>query len=409
MQDYDWRKEREKYRPDFMKQPESEQESPEQQEPEQQESEQQESAPQAPEQNTPTSATVSQQQSTAAKRSYFGWIVAALIAVVLLVIVLAIAVKQSGSNSSENKGGDTVTMLADSAEQNKKAVGLIVLTAELQNGNKFPLPIATAWAFAPNKFATNAHVANGLKTACSELKASLTDRLLKKKADDAGFKNNVDTYLKRIGETQGKKITEQCREEAQKLIKGFTVSILINGTSHESYSVTHVQLHRGFSSASGSFFPDVAVLTIEGKHDVLFKIAEDQTLSSIKSGDPIAFLGFPMENVHNDNVNLDNPVASMQSGIVVAVSDFDLKDAGPLKNYLIRHNLPSAGGASGSPIFNPYGEVVALLFAGNTIGQVQKGQVERTPSAVQINYAVRVDLLKDLAEPVEIQKHIENK
>lgn len=406
MQDYDWRKEREKYRPDFMKQPESEQEFPEQQEPEQQEPEQQESAPQAPEQNTPTSATVTQQPPTATKHSYFGWIVAALIAVVLLVIVLAIAVRQSGSNSPENKGGDTVTMLADSAEQYKRAVGLIVLTAELQNGNKFPLPIATAWAFAPNKFATNAHVANGLKTACSELKASISDHLLKKKADDAGFKNNVDTYLKRIGETQGKKITEQCREEAQKLIKGFTVSILINGTSHESYSVTHVQLHRGFSSASGSFFPDVAVLTIDGKHDVLFRIAEDQTLSSIKSGDPIAFLGFPMENVHNDNVNLDNPVASMQSGIVVAVSDFDLKDAGPSKNYLIRHNLPSAGGASGSPIFNPKGEVIALLFAGNIIGQVQKGQVERTPSAVLINYAVRSDLLKDLANPVEIQKFL---
>ena len=180
MQDYDWRKEREKYRPDFMKQPESEQESPEQQEPEQQEPEQQEpeqqeSAPQAPEQNTPTSATVSQQPPTATKRSYFGWILAASIAVVLLVIVLAIAVKQSGSNSLKNKGGDTVTMLADSAEQNKKAVGLIVLTAELQNGNKFPLPIATAWAFAPNKFATNAHVANGLKTACSELKASISE------------------------------------------------------------------------------------------------------------------------------------------------------------------------------------------------------------------------------------------
>ena len=409
MSDYDWRKEREKYRPDFMKQQEPEQEP--EQILEQETKPEKELEPEQTiesEQNEP-GTTSSPLHSSTAKRSYVGLIVAVLIAIVTIMFVLAITIRKNGSKAAGIQIGDTTTMLANAAEQNKRAVGLIVLTAELQSGKKIPLPIATTWAFAPDKFATNAHVATGLKNAYSDLKTSLKETLLKKLANEAGFNNNTETYLRSIGETQGKRITEQCQKEAEELIRGLSVSIFVNGTHHENYPVSHVQLHRDFGVANGSFYPDVAVLTIDGKHDTVFKTADDETLGALKSGDPIAFLGFPMENVHNDNVNLDNPVASMQSGIIVAVSDFDLKDSGPSRNYLIRHNLPSAGGASGSPIFNPNGEVVALLFAGNTIGQVQKGQVERTPSAVQINYAVRVDLLKDLAEPVEIQKLLKNK
>ena len=370
MQEYNWRKEREKYRPDFMKQPE----------------------PAKPADSTPPPPV---------KRANNGWMILAL---PVLAVVLALVF--FGINAVKDRSGDPASMLAKAAEQNKQAVGLVVLTAELENGNKVPLPLATAWAFAPDKFATNAHVANGLKDACEGARASLAASLLETHANEAGFKDDVAAYLAHIGEAQGKKITEQCRKEADKMIRGFSVSILINGTLRKSYPVTHVQIHRDFGVVNSSFNPDVAVLTIDGKHDVFFKTAGDETLGILKAGDPIAFLGFPMENLDNDNVNMDNPVASMQSGIVVAVSDFDMKDAGASGNYLIRHNLPSTGGASGSPIFNRNGEVVALLFAGNVIGQVQNGQVDRAPSAAQINFAVRSDLLREMGEPVDIRKFL---
>ena len=374
MQEYNWRKEREKFRPDFMKQ-------------------------QAPPMPAAAAPPPPPSQPVVIKRSGAGRIVAVLAIIAVIIVVLAIV----GVKVARR---DAASMLAQAAEDNKNAVGLVVLTAELQNGNKLPLPVATAWAFAPNKFATNAHVANGLKEACDSVKAFLAGSLLEKRAEDAGFKDDVEAYLKRIGETQSKKITEQCMKEAESLIRGFQVSIRINGAQNKGYSVSHVQIHRDYGAANTSFDPDVAVLIIDGSHDSLFDIADAGTLGELKSGEPIALLGFPMENMHNDNVNLDNPVASMQSGIVVAVSDFDMKDAGPSGNYLIRHNLPSTGGASGSPIFNRNGEVVALLFAGNVIGQVQNGQVDRAPSAVQINFAVRSDLLKDMGNPIEIQDYL---
>ena len=71
--------------------------------------------------------------------------------------------------------------------------------------------------------------------------------------------------------------------------------------------------------------------------------------------------------------------------------------------HLIRHNLPATGGASGSPIFAPNGEVVGILFAGNILldsycKEKQKAAKKdpgicRMPNAAMINFAERADLL----------------
>lgn len=384
MQEYNWRKEREKYRPEFMKQPE----------------------PAKPEASAPQTPP----PPPAVKQSHTGYIIFALFAVVAVIVIGLVVIGGKSNNEPKTditeKSRDVAAMLAQTAEQNKSAVGLVVLTAELQNGKKYPLPIGTAWAFAPDRFATNAHVANGLKEGCKNIVSSLVMSLLEKRAEEAGFKDDMEAYLEKLSEEETEKIAEQCSNEVKKMIRGFYASIRVNGEHHKSYLVSQVQIHRDYGVEGSSFDPDVAVLTIDGTQDVSFKIADSDTLGALKSGEPIAFLGFPMENMFNDNVNLDNPVASMQSGIVVAVTDFDMKDAGPSGNYLIRHNLPSTGGASGSPIFNRNGEVVALLYAGNMIGQIQNGQVVRAPSAAQINFAVRSDLLKGMGTPVEIQQFL---
>ena len=51
------------------------------------------------------------------------------------------------------------------------------------------------------------------------------------------------------------------------------------------------------------------------------------------------------------------------------------------------------------PIFTKNGEVIALLHEGNIIGQITKyGKVDRAPSAAQVNFGVRVDLIEGMGE-----------
>ncbi|MBC8040420.1 MAG: PEGA domain-containing protein [Opitutaceae bacterium] len=70
---------------------------------------------------------------------------------------------------------------------------------------------------------------------------------------------------------------------------------------------------------------------------------------------------------------------------------------------MVQHNLSSTGGASGSPVFNAKGQVIALHNAGNySFGVVTQGgkKVEqRLKSGLQIGYAQRADLLADVYKP----------
>jgi len=140
----------------------------------------------------------------------------------------------------------------------------------------------------------------------------------------------------------------------------------------------------------------------------------------------------------------------MQTGIITAVTDYWGSQADEGDRLLVQHNLPSTGGASGSPIFDQNGDVVAVLCAGNTtytlptetkiaverakakvvaaledqlgtenlsaedkakaieaakarLGQISSLKVgvedlERAPSAAQINFAQRADILKELLD-----------
>ncbi|MBQ9775994.1 MAG: trypsin-like peptidase domain-containing protein [Lentisphaeria bacterium] len=364
MSEYNWRQEREKFRPDFQKQ-------------------------------VPVTEEV---KSEPVKRVLPAkWYMAAG-AVLLTAIIIIGLFAVTGKDSS--------AQLAEDAEKHKTAVGLVALTVEFQNGRKLTVPVGTAWAFNENSFATNGHVANALRESLQQLADNSAVELLEAVAQKHGCKS-VKEFLEKLG-PQANTVLENAKKEFLAMIKSVRADVIINGTQRKSYSVTHVQIHKDYGTVGTKFDPDVAVLTVDGRHDNYFKLADKNTLYGLKSGLPIAFLGFPMENLNNDNVNVDNPVASMQSGIVVAVSDFEMKDAGKNGNFLLRHNLPATGGASGSPIFNQKGEVVALLYAINLIGQVKTVNnnvvVTRAPSGVQINFGVRADLLEGMGKAVSFKE-----
>jgi hypothetical protein len=138
---------------------------------------------------------------------------------------------------------------------------------------------------------------------------------------------------------------------------------------------------------------DVALL-IPSSQDGLpepLPLARDNALATLHAGEPIAFVGYPAENLVSFDVTAPTPTS--QVGIITSVRNFFLTaDGGPAQ--LIEHSLPSAGGASGSPIFDAHGQVIALLSGGNNIASKDG----RIPNAALVNFAQRVDLLRDLID-----------
>jgi hypothetical protein len=239
--------------------------------------------------------------------------------------------------------------LAEKAKEFAEAVGLVVVV-----GEGGPQGSATAWAIGPGVFATNSHVSAP-----------------------------VAEHLKRGGQAY----------------------IAINRRPDLRLKITRAVVHprymkpdQNFEGKPPSAIPyDVGLLYVEGQAPKFFRPAPKAELEKLDSGYRIAFLGFPMEGLSGNNVDVRNPVATMQSGIVTAVTDYWLAPSTFEKRFSVQHNLGATGGASGSPIFNSRGQVVALLNAGNIIGTINAaGNVVRAPSAAMVNYGQRVDLLRDI-------------
>ena len=176
---------------------------------------------------------------------------------------------------------------------------------------------------------------------------------------------------------------------------------IVDAIIHPAYAAFEAMLAEADKRASAGMIRevglspayDVAIL-IPDKQDGLppaLPLASDKSLSTLHAGEPIAFIGYPAENLVSFDTNAPTPTS--QVGIITSVRNFFLtEEGGPAQ--LIEHSLPSAGGASGSPIFDQNGEVIALLSGGNNI----TSKDGRIPNAALVNFAQRVDLLRDLVE-----------
>ena len=194
MKEYNWRQEREKYRPDFRKETKQVNE------------------------NIPSEPVK--------KAISINWLVA--VGVVLLAAVIVGSVFMLRSK-------DSSTQLAEAAEKHKTAVGLVALTVELQNGKKLTNPVGTAWAFSENRFATNGHVANGLRETLQQLVNNGAMELLENEAKEQGCKS-VKELLEKLG-PQANTVLEGAKKEIMAMIKSVRADIIINGTQRKSYSV----------------------------------------------------------------------------------------------------------------------------------------------------------------------------
>jgi len=169
----------------------------------------------------------------------------------------------------QKRTGDTDSDLSAVGEKYSEAVGLVVASVSTDEGPRI-VPVATAWGYKPDLAATNAHVAAQIR----ELIAG-----------------------------------------------GAEVAIVVNGRPDIRLPVTGAVPHNGYRAGSDDavaepdaaarvpFAFDVALLAIDGEFPVNFPVASAEELAKVRSGYRIAYLGFPMENLLNGNVNAESPVA----------------------------------------------------------------------------------------------------
>lgn len=236
----------------------------------------------------------------------------------------------------------------DFVARHNGAVALVVVA--YPNGVREPM--GTAWGYKPGKFATNGHISLPVE---------------------------------------------------QLLRKGARVQVQLNNSQRAIYNIEKAVTHPAYNAQIASF--DVGMLHVKQTDHPILPTASKAALQGISAGQEVALMGFPMEQLRGNNINVNKPLASVQIGNIVALSDYSLKDAGFDNNYAIRHSIPSAGGASGSPIFNKAGVVVGVHNAGNYWTSVElvpdgKDKIKMVPKrralASLINFGVRVDLLEDL-------------
>jgi hypothetical protein len=197
----------------------------------------------------------------------------------------------------------------------------------------------------------------------------------------------------------------------KKLLPGQQMIVRSPGKEGKTYEVTNATLHPGYDrfeaflsqdvlrrniASIGVPGYDVATLTVKEQlpPETILQLAGTDELKALNPGIELATAGYPMEGIVGGNAQAYGAAPEYHTGAITALTDFFFLPADFAYSQLIHHSLPSAGGASGSPIVNEDGHVVALLSAGNSY---QPGSDEaRVPSGVLINYGQRVDLLQQL-------------
>lgn len=199
----------------------------------------------------------------------------------------------------------------------------------------------TAWSVSRGFFATNAHVAKPFLEAKAE-----------------GRK--VEFFIRTPGETP-----EDLRIADATVHPGFDqFAELLNDYAPYDHQ------WGGITPISGAC--DVALFRVakedESKQPPLLSLAGPH--GDIKVGTSIGSAGFPMEGIP---VNIHRPSSERRTGSVVKMTDDWIGDATGQNVTWLHYHFQVSGGASGSPVVDDQGRVVALVSAGDVAARGHRG------------------------------------
>ena len=387
--------------------------------------------------SAPPRPPVAPQPIRSKKRNRFQAIVAGLVIVGIILLIVIPTRKKSGGKAEPSKdtkpwwgtdGTQAVDVGDDSGNEeivdsetpsssnlqtaylkNQAAVGLVTFVIANKNNETVweESGTATAFAIGKNTFVTNAHVAFGLKSQMTDFFFEFVcPYILNEEAKRAG--KSYQDYVSGLSKSQ----LERKVGDLKKFVKqeGWRVSsvyIRMNGTGKRC-RVKQVQVHQKYNSniqkqeegiPNGNY--DFAILTIEESVSHWFTIAGKDELFGLKPGEQVGFLGFPSEGLDPNSIQVDKPNAYFKQGMINRLHNGKGEASSPADNVALDIQLSSVGGASGSPIFNSRGKVIAILWGGPSYGVLGNARV----SVGDFTYCTRMDQLKkdNMSAPVSCE------
>lgn len=239
-----------------------------------------------------------------------------------------------------------------------KIRGSVYQVAILSNDGSAPEAKGTAWVYGAHSLVTNAHVAALFINATP---------------------NQTVVVIAPDGQQTPIKVVDAILHPAYLAFRQ-TISSTERSTNASIKSL-------------GSF--DVAMLMIGSSAHLAapLKVASAETLQHMPAGLPLAYVGYPAAYANTQNAE------QFRIGYVSGSSDF-LGVAGSSPGELIYHTAQAVGGASGSPIVNDQGEVIAV-FSG---GEVQKLGDDKVVSGSGTFYAQSASLIADVVNGWSAEK-----
>ena len=326
----------------------------------------------------PVRETELEAQASTARRNVVGGLVATLFVVAIVFLILQTRVAEV---SEQARGGvdrleQKYAQLANDTDELQAALQNAADSTYLviyQKDDGSELGFGTAWAVAPSTLATNAHVAEKFNEIGG--RATMLIRSASRNGADP-----VDIPVRGIELHPG-------YGEFAELWKGY-VPVRFNAVK---------DMERVRSAGSGC---DVALLTVADDAPLgpPLRLADRESQAALAAGEAVGYIGYPMENMAVEGVNLQRPTPQMQFGRLTAITtDFNTSEDEAMPgrlNTLLQHSLPATGGASGSPMLNERGEVVGMLSAVNfaMLGN------RRIPTGVGVNFAQRANLVSELID-----------
>ncbi len=221
----------------------------------------------------------------------------------------------------------------------------------------------TAWPVAPGILATNAHVANLVKGSGGDL-------IVRKPGSEPGGDGDF-------------KVTDAVIHDGYSMFSKFDSDT--KATSSSYAALGNDARRTGY---------DVALLRVEvgDTFGPILTRAPESEVAALDSGMPLAYAGYPIGGTAEQGSAQLKPTPTVQYGRITSVTDFFMFGTDPEHAYLVQHSLPTFKGASGSPIINGKGQVVAILSGGHVV-ETTEGIAS---NAVMRNFAQRIDLLMPL-------------